>query len=269
MIGFPKTRHTSPLRPSGKAHGFTLLELLVVIVIVAVLASLVFVGARKGMSAAHASTCVSNLKQIGTAIHMIREDGVPYSGTGPGMFPGYAGQIAEPGNWREFSIYALIGEQQGYCRLGQGKYEWSTLPSETILQNPLSEHKFADQAKTAGDVTHKMFSSSHGSFCYNAMIEGWIAPHTVASGKAKLTRMSGVNNNGQEITDPSLTIMMGESSDTGGGQVFTGWTGVAPNGNYKEGAHCVFVDGHVALIKNDLLKTEAGKKKYMDPNGKR
>ena len=257
------------MKTNQKTNGFTLVELLVVITIIAVLASVGFFVGRKAINAAHASRSVSNLKQIGTAIHMIREEGVPYSGTSAGMFPGYAGQIAEPGNWREFNIFELIGEAQGACTVGQGRYEWTSLPSETILQNPLSEHKFGKDAKTPGAVTHKMLGDARGSYCYNAWLEGWIAPHTVASGKAKLTRMVGKNTQDRELTDASLTIVMGEASDAGKGDLWTGWSGVAPQGNYKDGAHCVFVDGHVEHLPNQYLKSDTGLKKHMQPNAQR
>jgi prepilin-type processing-associated H-X9-DG protein len=157
----------------------------------------------------------------------------------------------------------------GVCSVGQGKYDWTVLPSKTILQNPLSKHKFAKDAKTPKDVTHKMLGNARGSYCYNAHLEGWISPGEVEIGKAKLTRMIGKNTEGRELTDPSLTIMMGETNDAGGGHSYTGWSNVAPQGNYKDGAHCVFVDGHVERLPNKFLRTEAGWRKHMQPNAVR
>jgi prepilin-type N-terminal cleavage/methylation domain-containing protein/prepilin-type processing-associated H-X9-DG protein len=256
------------MKTSRKTNGFTLVELLVVIVIVAVLASVGFLMGRNAVKAAHASTCVSNLKQIGNSIHMIREEGVTYSGLSPGMFPGYAGQIFEPGKWREFSIYQLIGEVQGACEVGKGKYNWTVLPSKTILQNPLSKYKFAGDAKTPSEVTLKMLGGGRGSYCYNAHLEGWISPGEVEIGKAKLTRLIGKNGEGRELTDPSLTIMMGERNDNGG-NTYMGWSSNAPQGNYKDGAHCVFVDGHVEHLPNNFLKSAAGLKKHSQINAQR
>lgn len=48
--------------------GFTLVELLVVITIIVVLASLVFVGAQKGMASANKSRTVSQMREIGVAV---------------------------------------------------------------------------------------------------------------------------------------------------------------------------------------------------------
>lgn len=51
-----------------RTSGFTLVELLVVITIIAVLASLVFVGAQRGMASANKSRTVSQMREIGVAV---------------------------------------------------------------------------------------------------------------------------------------------------------------------------------------------------------
>jgi len=55
-------------------RGFTLIELLVVIAIIAVLAAILFPVFAKARRAAQASTCESNLKQIGNAVKMYLTD---------------------------------------------------------------------------------------------------------------------------------------------------------------------------------------------------
>jgi prepilin-type N-terminal cleavage/methylation domain-containing protein/prepilin-type processing-associated H-X9-DG protein len=57
---------------------FTLIELLVVIAIIAILASMLLPALRQARSAAHAAQCVSNLKQIGFAIHSHINDNDDY-----------------------------------------------------------------------------------------------------------------------------------------------------------------------------------------------
>src|SRR4051812_31316657 len=66
----PKHPHT--LTPTHRA--FTLIELLVVIAIMAILAAILFPVFAKAREAARAASCRSNLKQLGTALAMYRDD---------------------------------------------------------------------------------------------------------------------------------------------------------------------------------------------------
>lgn len=57
-----------------KRRGFTLIELLVVIAIIAILAAILFPVFARARDAARKTQCVSNLKQLGTAILMYAQD---------------------------------------------------------------------------------------------------------------------------------------------------------------------------------------------------
>jgi prepilin-type N-terminal cleavage/methylation domain-containing protein len=55
-------------------RGFTLIELLVVIAIIAILAAILFPVFAKAREQARKTACLSNMKQIGTSLHMYAQD---------------------------------------------------------------------------------------------------------------------------------------------------------------------------------------------------
>jgi prepilin-type N-terminal cleavage/methylation domain-containing protein/prepilin-type processing-associated H-X9-DG protein len=64
----------SSIRPPASSFAFTLIELLVVIAILAILAALLLPSLRSARDAAKSSKCVSNLKQLGVAAQIYRQD---------------------------------------------------------------------------------------------------------------------------------------------------------------------------------------------------
>jgi prepilin-type N-terminal cleavage/methylation domain-containing protein/prepilin-type processing-associated H-X9-DG protein len=62
----------------GVGRGFTLIELLVVIAIIAILAAILFPVFAQARESARKSSCLSNMKQLGTALMMYAQD---YDGT--------------------------------------------------------------------------------------------------------------------------------------------------------------------------------------------
>jgi prepilin-type N-terminal cleavage/methylation domain-containing protein/prepilin-type processing-associated H-X9-DG protein len=59
---------------AGRGHGFTLIELLVVIAIIAILAAILFPVFSQVRAKARQATCLSQLRQIGTAVGMYTQD---------------------------------------------------------------------------------------------------------------------------------------------------------------------------------------------------
>jgi len=73
MIGDPPIlRSAAP--PPGKAGGFTLLELMIVILLVGLLFTLVFSGVQTANASAKRAGCVSNLSKIGTLMGVYAAD---------------------------------------------------------------------------------------------------------------------------------------------------------------------------------------------------
>ncbi|RYF50710.1 MAG: DUF1559 domain-containing protein [Cytophagaceae bacterium] len=87
MFKSMKSQHTFSTR---NRNGFTLIELLVVIAIIAILAAILFPVFAQAREKARATACLSNMKQMGTALMMYAQD---YDG---GMPPWDIGYLASP-----------------------------------------------------------------------------------------------------------------------------------------------------------------------------
>lgn len=84
-----------------RQKAFTLIELLVVISVIAVLAALLFPVFARVREKARAATCVSNLRQIGMAIHQYMQDW-------DGGLPEFREGGATPEQWLSFRWYGHI-----------------------------------------------------------------------------------------------------------------------------------------------------------------
>src|SRR4028119_34289 len=70
----PRLDFARPASASSSRSAFTLIELLVVIAIIAILAAILFPVFAQAREKARQASCVSNLRQIGTALLMYVQD---------------------------------------------------------------------------------------------------------------------------------------------------------------------------------------------------
>src|SRR5215204_2086337 len=91
-----------------KRRGFTLIELLVIIAVIAILAELLLPALARAKQRAHATTCISNLKQIGIAIQLYADESDDYL---PG--PVYAGAQASYDITSSHQLIWYIAEKVG------------------------------------------------------------------------------------------------------------------------------------------------------------
>lgn len=238
-----------------KRAGFTLVELLVVIALIATLSSFVVVGVLYGQRAAKATKCTSNLKNIFTSLSSVTAEGVDTGLHPRNSFAPYMGSLQ--GN-RDVSFvwWDLVAEKMDLADHDTGLYRWRVHYSETPLQNPLSE-KILGAGKDVWDSLYNDREVSHGGFAYNANLGGDVSADADEE-NVFTVRMS-------KIEDAGSTIYFGEADDE---QETAGWVfkniNNAPQGNYKDSAHCMMVDGHVELIKNSLLKEKSTYRFYTD-----
>lgn len=228
----------------SRRPGFTLIELLVTIAIVAVLAFFATMAVRRGFAAANAAKLTGNMKSIYTIMMDIVSEGAETGYHPPGSFPPHSG-VLDNEEGTSFVWWDLVAEKADIATRDTGRYLWTEPYQNTLLQNPLSRKKLG------GNLTeyHSLYGNSdisRGSFAYNGQLGSKSVPNSDEE-NAYVIRLN-------DVSEDSLTIFFAESNDedTGEGWVFDTIQQV-PQGNHKNGVHCMFLDGHIELIKNKVI----------------
>lgn len=120
--------------PRSFQRAFTLIELLVVIAIIAILAAILFPVFAKAREAARATSCKSNMKQIGTASMMYRQDYDEISvlanaGNNVGPYTMPDGSTAPNFLW-QMALYPYIKNTAAYS-CPSGSFRWTGNYSST------------------------------------------------------------------------------------------------------------------------------------------
>jgi len=155
-------------------RGFTLIELLVVIAIIAILAAILFPVFARARENARRLTCLSNLKNIGTATLMYTQD---YDETFPcGLVFAVPGTLI-PGNWTEMynrtSNTVTVGSGNINGTTGSYKlfYDWKGTfrPSTAQQVQPYikNEQVFVDPDDPTGDLLASgRWTGQYTRLCY-------------------------------------------------------------------------------------------------------
>jgi len=250
-------------RTMRRTRGFTLIELLVVIAIIAILAAILFPVFAQARESARATSCLSNQRQIGSAVMMYAQDHdeqvLPWL-----TRRAYVGQPVTDRLW--------TGLIQPYLKSG------GTAPASGVLRCPsYDEVKLRAAANTPGcDSVDAAFTG--GPYATYAHY-GISTPQPTILGAGTATdpffHNAGAGQMGAadvtvglaQILRPTETILISDGlTMTFMGTRIMSTYGCSGSTMHKEGGNYVFLDGHAKWLKGNpefTLSKNAGGQYFM------
>lgn len=226
-------------------RGFTLIELLVVIAIIAILAAILFPVFAKARKAAQASTCESNMQQIGKAIKQYLtdwDDTYPSNRTLAGVQQNSitlsAPGVDADGNPIRFTngvnwVEGLYGHIEAIT---------STEDASTVWKCPAASNKVYPNGSTTAAVTY-VFNYS--------MVE---QPEGVIRGASNLMLVREMDRSVNAVCRP-INICNGSNTSVPNGALLNNFdpliTSPAPDPFlHANGSHVLFADSHVKYFES-------------------
>jgi prepilin-type N-terminal cleavage/methylation domain-containing protein/prepilin-type processing-associated H-X9-DG protein len=207
-----------------RRHGFTLVELLVVLAIVAILSSLLLPVVNRGKSKAKQANCLNNLKQINLAVRMYADE----QGDKVAAPPGVNSSVEE---W--FRFKDLVNQTVGLSRAPSAAENLFTCPADSFFYSASGYH-----AQPVHESPRRGFSS----YAFNA----GNAVGASSAGASAFPGISGKRLVG--VKEPSKTVLVSEFAS------YTPFSWHDPKRQdsdyrFKDSKNMVsFVDGHVKYV---------------------
>lgn len=224
------------ISPSRRLGGFTLVELLVVIGIIAVLVALLMPSLNKARQAALAVQCSSNLRQVGTATHM-------YLSANRGLFlPPY--RITEKSDYVIYpDVYQWLPAL--YLKENPGPF---TCPSVPLHEGTTTFRYLSGKRDVRINFARNLFIPRKGTVIYNDA--DFTPPLSTGRGTVSAANMPAYYNPGmmKGIKDSTQFILFVETRSTailGHNSLRTAFRFDHQGG---KAMNVLFADGHVEAL---------------------
>lgn len=158
-----------PLLARQALHGFTLVELLVVITIIGLLIALLLPAVQSAREAARRLHCANNLKQVGLAMHNY----LTAHGTLPpnGVFACNGSAMVQVSPWSAISRILPFIEQENLSRGIDFRVSYSTQPG--ISSKRIGTYLCPDEVNDRGSGTDPIYGNKHWTLNYAVNSGTW------------------------------------------------------------------------------------------------
>jgi prepilin-type N-terminal cleavage/methylation domain-containing protein len=230
---------------SKTTAGFTLVELLVVIAVIATLAALLMPALGRAKAKAHRTACMNNLRQINAGVRMYSDDAHDVSPS-----PGAAAAGTNFPNL--YSAYKqLMKSYVGLNGASSPQDKLFACPADRFYPN----HIFTDDDGPTEYVQKSLHEEpfvDYSSYSFNG---GDGRTEVVGTNRVTITRPGLGNVKLSAVKHPSRTVLVAEAS------AFAPWSWHEPSSRllFNDAKNVVsYVDGHVSFIK--IYKDSAPRK---------